>query len=64
MCHTLMDYTYILVGVTSIMVQCAVDCTRSLFDLGHLSWVHCYRNMVQSECVVVCEWSHAPSGPG
>ena len=41
----------------SIVVHCAVVCTRSLFDMGQLSWVHCYRNMA-CDCVVVCEWSH------
>ena len=48
-----------LVVITSVMLQCAVDCTRSLFDL--VTSVGCtaiYRNMEQSECVVVCEWSY------
>ena len=53
-------------GSPSTVVHCAVECTRSLFDLGHLSCVHCYtqRHVIQSEHVMVaCECS-LPGAPG
>ena len=42
---------YSLVGTASFIFWRSVDHTRSLFVLGQLSWVHCYKNMAQSDFV-------------
>ena len=46
-----------LVGITSIVVHCVVECTRSLLTLPLQLCALLQRHVIQSESVVVCECS-------